>query len=331
MKRIIVAAAVAAAMSAGLASADVTKLRYATAAPEKTPWGVFMNKTNARAEEISEGSMKINVFWSSQLGDEQTVIRQTVKGRIDISAQSGVATSLIVPEFSLLGAPYLFDTSEQSDCVFDNHIRPIFEKRMQDAGLITLSWVEVGQPLIFSKTPIKTVDDIKNYKLRVPPARSNALYFKQVGANGIPMGVVDMVPALKTGQVNGISTSTVYGIAIGLYKLAPNVLDNFITHDIGTVTISKKVWGKLTEQQQKGLRAIDEAVDELRVGIRTTEKALKGKIAKAGIPVYRPNAEEMMAWRAAASPAQDKLVKEIGGDAPAIWEAILKAKKACSA
>jgi len=331
MKKLLTAALGVVILSTGAASADVRELRVTTAAPEKTPWGVYFKKANAEAEKISKNTMKLNMFWSSQLGDEQTSIRQTVKGRIDISGQSGVATSLIVPEFSLLGAPYLFDTVEQSDCVFDNHVRPIFEKRMQNSGLVTLSWVEVGKPLIFSNTPIKTVADIQNFKLRVPPARSNALYFEEVGANGVPMGVVDMVPALKTGQVNGISTSTVYGIAIGLHKLAANVLDNFITHDIGTVTVSKKIWKTLSADQQKGLNSYDTLVNELRVGIRKTEEALKGKVAAAGIPVYRPTEAEMKEWRKAASPAQDKLVKEIGGDAPAIWDAIMKAKTACKA
>ncbi len=329
MKRIALAAAAAGLLMTSSAMAEV-ELRYATAAPEPTPWGKFLLDSKVDVEKAAS-DLKLNIFFSSQLGDEQTTIRQVVRGRIDISGQSGVATSLIVPEFALLGAPFLFDSPKQSDCVFDKHVRPIFEGKMQDSGLVTLSWVEVGQPLVVSKTPIKTIADVKNYKLRIPPAQTSAQYYKVAGAAGVPMGVVDMVPALKTGQVDGIHTSIVYGIAIGLPKLAPNILTvPMFTHDIGTVTVSKKVWDKLSPAHQDALKLIDARVNELRTAIRGAEVGLLKKTAAAGVPVYTPTEAEQAEWKAAAAPAHKALVESIGGDAANIWQRIQDAKKACS-
>ncbi|MEQ9629740.1 MAG: TRAP transporter substrate-binding protein DctP [Roseitalea porphyridii] len=328
MKRVALAAAAAGLFLATSATAEV-ELRYATAAPEPTPWGKFLLDSKVDIEKAAP-DLKMNIFFSSQLGDEQTVLRQVVRGRIDVSGQSNTATSLVVPEFALLAAPYLFDSVKQADCVFDKHVRPIFEDAMIDSGLVPLSWVEVGQNILFTKTPVKTVADIKNYKLRVPPTRPAALYYEQLGAAGVPMGVVDMVPALKTGQIDGIATVTVYGIAIGLPKLAPNVTVINAAHDIGTVTVSKKTWDKLTPAHQDALRLIDAKVNELRTAIRGAEGGLLKKTEAAGVPVYYPSEDDMTHWRAAAQPAHDKLIEELGGDAPDIWMKIQAAKKACS-
>ena len=199
MQRILLTAAAAVFAAQSAVAADVTELRYGTAAPENTPWGTYLKKTIGVAEEAAQGTLKINAFYSSALGDEQTTLRQVVRGRIDMSGQSGVATSLVVPEIALLGAPFLFKDSAQSDCVFDNHVQPIFGPMLEEKGLILLSYVEVGWPTIFSTEPLNTVKAAQNLKVRVPPSNATTLYWKEVGAAGVPLGVVDMVPALKTG------------------------------------------------------------------------------------------------------------------------------------
>lgn len=323
------AIAAAALCVASAVNAEPREMRYATAAPEKTPWGKFLNDTIAEIHTKTD-KIKIVPYFSSALGDEQTVVRQTVRGRIDMSGQSGVATSLIAPSFELLNSAYLFDSAEQSDCMFDNHIGPIFAGQMENSGLVLISWVEVGHSYSQTKSKVHNLEDIQGMKLRIPPTSASKLFYDELGANAVPMGVVDMVPALKTGQVNGITTSTVYGIAIGLPKLAPFTLVHEATHDVGTVTVSKKIWDKLGEGEQTAIRVIDEKVNELRVAIRGAEKALLGKVAAAGAPVYELPEDEKIRWKAAGARAASRLVEEIGGDAPQIWEQIQKAKAACS-
>lgn len=332
MKRTLAATAAALAFTAHTAfAADMVEMRYATVAPEKTPWGAYLHKTIGVAEEAAQGTLKITPYFSAALGDEQTALRQVVRGRIDMSGQSGVATSLVVPEIALLGAPYLFTDAAQSDCVFDNHVKQIFGPMLEEKGLVLLSYVEVGWPTVFSTVPLNTVEEAQNVKLRVPPSKSATLYWSSVGAAGVPMGVVDMIPALKTGQVKGIHTSTVYGVALGLHKLAKHVTYNAPhTHDIGTVVVSGRVWKNLSEVQRSALLKTADYVDELRKGIRGAEQALLGKAAKEGATVTKIEGAAMAGWQAKAADAQQALVAEIGGQAAEIWERIKVAKKTCS-
>lgn len=329
-KMLLLAAAAAVSFGAQAARAEVTELRYATAAPEGTPWGAYLKTTIQVAEKAAGGTLKIVPYFSSQLGDEQTALRQTVRGRIDMSGQSNTATSLVVPEIALLAAPDLFKDAAQSDCVFDNHVSSIFGPMLDAKGLILLSYVEVGYGTVFSTVPLETPEQAKGLKIRIPPTNAVTLYWKELGAAGVPLGVVDMVPALKTGQVKAIHTSTVYGVAIGLPKLAPYLLyNNSGGHDVGTVTVSKKIWKTLTAKQQDALRLTSTYVSELRKGIRGAEQALLGKAEKAGAKVIRPTGAAMASWRKQAAAVQKALVAGIGGDAPAIWQRVLDAKKAC--
>ncbi len=330
MKLPFLSVAAAGLLASGIAAADVVELKYATVAPEKTPWGQhFLDRVNA-TEGAAEGSLKINMFFSSQLGDEPTVVRQLVRGRIDIAGQSNTATSLVVPEFSLLAAPFLFKDAKQSDCVFDNYVKPIFGPLMEKQGLILLSYMEVGFPSLYSKIPVETVADAQGLKIRVAPSKPYPLYWDAVGAASFPMGGSESVPAIKTGRVDALHTSTVFGLIVGYHKLGSNVTYLPSHHDIGAVVMSKKTWDKLTSEQQIALLKMGEEVDALRRDIRDTEQALLKKAeTEDGATVFRPSGAELEAFRAHGAKAQADLVASIGPSAEPIWAKIKEAVAAC--
>ena len=322
------AAALSLVISAGPAEA-VKELRVATAAPQQTPWGKWFDSVAKKVGEASGGKLKLNTFYSSQLGDEQSVIRQVVRGRIDIAGQSNTATSLVLPEFALLAAPYLWDSPEHADCVFDKYVGDIYGPMLNEAGLVLLTYVEVGHMITFTRKPVRVPADLKGYKIRVAPTKASVLFFREAGANAVPLGTLDAMPSLKTGNVNGATWPTVYGIAIGTHKLAPNVTLTRHSHQVGTLAMSKKVWDKLSAEEQGWIMEGANLVGFLRTGIRKAEGGLVAKIEKAGVPVYRPTEAETKLWRALGPPAQKKLVEEIGGRASEIWPKIQAAVKAC--
>jgi hypothetical protein len=46
------------------------------------------------------------------------------------------------------------------------------------------------------------------------------------------------------------------------------------------------------------------------------------------VQIYEPTAEEREAWRAAARPSYEKLVRQAGGESRRIYEALLEGKDA---
>ena len=94
------------------------------------------------------------------------------------------------------------------------------------------------------------------------------------------------------------------------------------SHQLGGVVISKKVWDGLNKQQQGWLLTALESVGFLRKAVRGAQAGmLAKKVIKEGATVYRPNAEEMKAWRAKAPAAQAQIIKDLGGESAEVWEA----------
>ncbi len=326
--RRLMACAVAALMAVG-ANADARELRSSTAAPEASPWGKVANAYAAKVAELSGGKLTIKTYFSSELGDEQTVARQVARGRLDMAGLSNTATSLLVPEFGLLSSPYAFENLEMADCVADNHLISTFSAAFDEAGVVTIAFLEVGYQIIFSKDPVKKPSDFKGMKVRAAPTKTDTLYLDAAGASAVPLGTTDSMPALKTGNVNAATWPTVYGIAIGTHKIAPHVVVTNHVHQIGTVIISKKIFDSLSEEEKGWVMDAGDVFKGFRPVLRGASDGLLKKIEGAGVPVYRPTEAEMAEWVSVAAGVQPQIVEEMGGNSAATWTAIEAAKKAC--
>ena len=312
-------------------AAQALELKLSLAPPPKTPWGVFATKVAAKVKEVSGGKLTIKVYFNNQLGgSEQNVIRQVVRGRIDMGGNSNTAISLVAPEFGLLASPYLWRDLKEADCVADKHLLSVYDGLLRKGGVVPLTWMEVGNQIVFAKKQIKTPADLGGVKLRTAPTPTDSIYMKVAGANSIPLGTAESMPALKTGVVAAATWPAVYGIAVGYHKVAPYVTVTNHSHQIGAVIVSKKVWDRLTKEQRGWMRASYEIAGFLRGVVRKAEAGLLAKIAKGGATVYRPNAEEIKAWRAKAPAAQEQIIKDFGGRSAEVWKRLQEARKACA-
>lgn len=324
-------ALVAAAVAAGSIAAEANELRLSAAPPLGSPWGEVAQKFVDKLAEVSGGELTVQPFMGGKLGGEQDVAKQIARGRVDMGVMSNTAVSLLVPTFGLLASPYAFDSAEQFDCVADNHLLDTYGEEFDKAGVMPLSWMEVGYQSIFSKPEVRVPSDLQGMKIRTAPSATDTLYIRETGATPVPLAPNDAVPAMKTGQVEAATQLSVFGISTGYDKVAPNIVLTRHQHQVGAIIMSERTWSKLTDQEKAWIEEAAPVFLELREAIRGAEVALLEKAASEGANVIELTEDELAEWKALAPAAQGAILKDLGGDAPAKWEAILEAKAACAA
>ena len=316
-------------ISSGTA-ANAKELRLSAAPPEGSPWGKVTLKFIDKVAELSDGKLTIKPFLGSKLGGEQDVVKQIGRGRIDMGVMSNTAVSLLVPEFSLLASPYAFDSPEEFDCVADKHLLATFSDDFDQAGIRTLSWMEVGYQVIFSKDiDIRTPDDLSGKKIRAAPSPTDSQFIIATGATAVPLSPKDTVPALKTGQVGAATMVSVFGMATGYPKVAPKIILTRHQHQVGGVIIAKKTWEQLSAEEQGWLNEAAPIFLELRQAIRGAEGALLKKSAGEGATVVELTDDELAAWKALVPEVQKTILDKMGGKASEKWDAIQSARAAC--
>lgn len=322
------------ALSAGLvlfgaAAQAETVLKLASVAPSGSPWGKWATGVAAKIEEVSGGELKIDLLLDAQAGDEQTILRQTAKGRLDIAFVSNVPLTLLSQEMAIPSTAYLFDSPEQGTCVAYEHLAGVLGGIMEGAGVVPLTWMEVGHYVLFSKKPLASPADLTGLKMRIAPSIADAALANAWGVQGVPMGTSDTIPALQTGSVDAAWFPTLFGIGIGTHKVAPHVTVTNHARLIGTVSVSSRTWAKLSDQEKQWLGVFTAAGPQLTEGILGAEPALLGKLEAAGVPVNKLVEEGSAAWKSAAEGVLNAVIEEAGGDAQAVADAIAAAKVAC--
>ena len=78
------------------------------------------------------------------------------RNRVQFANLSAIIVSTLVPETALLYAPYLFDSPEEADFIYDNYLTPIFTEMLDQKGLKFLLGVKLDSIMLFKIPCFKT-------------------------------------------------------------------------------------------------------------------------------------------------------------------------------
>ncbi|SHL81462.1 TRAP-type C4-dicarboxylate transport system, substrate-binding protein [Roseovarius marisflavi] len=306
-----------------------TELRLGTAAPSASPWGVWVQDVADEVEKASDGALRIRVIGDAALGREKTLLRQSMKGRLDMIMISNVYLSLIEQEIDLVSSPFLFDTTAQGSCVAVNHLGSILEHSMEAAQLVPLGWLEVGNVIVFSRDPIAAPSDLEGKKVRISETSVDMLFSRRLGAVGVPLGISDTILSLQTGSVDAAFLPAAFGVGIGIHKIAPHLTISNHTRLIGTIAVSKLTYDRLSPQEQKWLEIVTSSGPRLSANILDTEEKMLSHLPDAGVTVRQLSEGEKSAWRTTAKGIQDEFAASLGESAVQFLARIEAAKAAC--
>ena len=153
-------------------------------------------------EEKTDGRVKVNLYHGGVLGQSKTVL-DDVRGGVYTVGYSVPSYWYDSPYFTLtIGElPFAFDDNKVSSAVMSEfaqkYSKDIFEKLgVKDMGVTT-----TDPYVIFGVKPIRTIDDMKNKKIRVP-GRTFVQMLKEWGAVPTPMPNEDTYTALERGTLD---------------------------------------------------------------------------------------------------------------------------------
>jgi tripartite ATP-independent transporter DctP family solute receptor len=200
------AAGAAVAMPSIVLAAPEFKLKFANIMPADHPLNTRMTEAGRQIAEQTNGRVEIQIFPASQLGTDADMLSQLRSGALDFFAQTGLIVATLVPVASITGVGFAFSDYDQVwktvDGPLGKHIIDAFAK----ANLVAFDtmWDNGFRQTTSSTKPIRTPDDLKGFRIRVPPAPLWTSLFKALGAapTSIPWG--ETYSALQTKVADGL-------------------------------------------------------------------------------------------------------------------------------
>lgn len=170
------------------------------------PIDVTANEWKRLIEERSNGSMKVELFPSSQLGSKNDLIDQMLAGDSVITLADGAFyADRGVPDFGIVFGPYIFDNWDQCWKLTESDWWQEQSDKLEEKGLKLLAsnWMYGDRHLLTTK-PVKTVADLKGMKIRVPNNTIQVKGFEVLGATPTPMALGEVYTSLQQGTIDGL-------------------------------------------------------------------------------------------------------------------------------
>lgn len=266
-----------------LAMAEVV-IKFATLAPEGTPWMQIMRDMGREVERKSNGGVSFRFYPGGIAGDERDVIRKMRIKQLHGGAFTGFGMGLMLPESRVLELPFLFrDASEANHVVAA--IQPYFAKAFDPKGYVLLSLNEAGPVFIFSKPALRTIEDATRAKMWQWQGDTLVqAMFKAFGISPVPLTLPDVLPSLQSGLIDAC-----YGTPLGVlalqwftrvkYRVVPA-----ITRVMGAMVIARHQWQKLSPEERALVReTVQTYAAKATASVRQYEQKALPLLATSGI------------------------------------------------
>ncbi|MBR4741742.1 MAG: TRAP transporter substrate-binding protein [Desulfovibrio sp.] len=228
-----------------------TIIKIAGMKPEGEPETISMHKFGEYLTELSKGKYVVKVYPNSILGKEDAYIAQTRKGIIQMCA-TGTQTSALHPAMAMLETPMLFKDLAHARRAMDNGptFQLINKGFPEKSGLRTLNAFPLGFRHFYTKKPLKTVDDLKGLRLRVPNIPLYIEFAKACGISGQAMPFAEVHGALDQGIIDGGDSPLADIVSKKMYEITPEITLTGHILVIHSLYINEKFYQSLPDEEK---------------------------------------------------------------------------------
>ncbi|MFO1150447.1 MAG: TRAP transporter substrate-binding protein [Alsobacter sp.] len=239
-----------------------------------------------RIREATSGRLEINLFPANQLGSDTDLLTQVRSGGVEFFNLSSLILATFVPAAGIVNLGFLFTSYDAVWKAMDGELGAYIRAQIAKTPIMTVSkaWDNGFRHVTSSGREIRTPEDLKGFKLRVPAAPNLTSLFQALGAGPAPINFNEVYSALQTKVVDGqenplpiIATARLYEVQKSC-SLTGHVWDNY------WILGNKRAFDKLPKDVQEIVtREFDRSALDERADIAKLSESLRGDLSAKGM------------------------------------------------
>lgn len=228
-------------------------LRIATLAPRGSSWARVFDAWNNSLRQATNNQLSLRVYYGGSQGDERDVVRKIRIGQLDGASMTSTGLGLLARSVLVLQAPGVVEDYAQLDRA-RAALSADFQAQFLESGVRLLGWGDVGEGRIFSNRAITRPRDLRSVRPWV--WRDDSMFgefLSVVGANGVRLGVPEVLPALSTGQIDTFVASATAASALQWHTRVTHVTQQANSILVGATVLSQAKYESLSPELQTAL------------------------------------------------------------------------------
>jgi TRAP-type transport system periplasmic protein len=252
-------------------------IRMATMAPGGTAWAREFNAFAREVAQQTNGAVHIKWYFSGIVGDEPSMGQRLARGQIDGLASAGPLCERWAPSMRVLRVVGLLTTPSEATYANDR-LRPVFLGEFHKSGVVPLTIVPIGPHILFSRTPIRSLLDLRRAKLwvwdRDDVLRTELDAFR---VPTVPLPIEQAAAAFDDGRVDGFIAPASVALAFQWSAHTSYVTDLRLDYFTGCIVLADRAFDPLPAATQAILRQAG-----AKLGVRFAAVSLQQDAALLG-------------------------------------------------
>jgi tripartite ATP-independent transporter DctP family solute receptor len=262
--------------------------------PLTHPFHIFLEQAVKKVAERSDGKMEIQIFGNNQLGGDTQMISQVRANAIQFFQGGGIIQSVLIPEASLSGIGFAFDSYDKVWAALDGDVGAYIRGGFEKVGLHAFEkmWDNGFRQISSSKGAIETPDDLAGFKIRVPAGQLYVAVFESLGAAPTSINLAEVYSALQTKVVDGQENPLVVFNTAKFFEVQTNVsMTNHIWDGVWLYA-NGDAWQALSPDLQEIVAgSFNETADGQRAEIAKQNSSLQADLEAKGVAFNSPDIE----------------------------------------
>ncbi len=299
----------------GMAWAGPKVIKYAHFQPAKLdqPKQAAALAFKNYVESNTKGSLKVEIYPASQLGNAITVLEGLKLGSIEMAVVHDGPISPVFKPFMVYAIPYLFDDQAMAWTVVDGSFGQELAEAMRKAtGIRMFALADNGiRHFTNNKRIILSPADMKGLKIRVMPGPIWSKLVASLGASPSPVPWPELPAALQQGVVDGQENGVTNILAASLYQNQKYISLDGHVYSWHAYLMNDRFWNTLTVVEQKAVLRGVEIAKVIHRGMTSAQDTNAPTILSGvGMHVTPLSPEQVAEFRRMAQPAVRAWVEE---------------------
>lgn len=202
-----------------------TTLRLHTLVTSPHPYNTAAEWFGEELARRTNGALRSTLFPSAQLGTDRAVLDEMRLGTIDLMISTTNNAAAQLPAYDVFSLAYLFPDYES----FRRALRPagpivqriqaLYDERR--LGLVLLGFMLGGTRNLSAVRPVRSLEDLRGLKMRVPPSPAVARQWQALGTLPVTVNWAEVYTAVQTGVAQALESSLSGYLSERFFEVAP--------------------------------------------------------------------------------------------------------------
>ena len=280
---------VSALCTAGPAAAAERDLKIATSFPAGTTFVKELRKAGNTIEEETQGRVGLKIFPGGAMGTGKAVLRKIRIGQLHGAIVTANGLDRIAPQVAVYSMPFLFRNRAELAHVRE-HLDPVIRERVREQGFVLTGISEGGFSYLFSKEPIKDLEDLADSKIWAPEGDEiSTRMFRRAGAEPVSLPLSDVYTSLQSGMIDTVTIHPTGAIAMQWHTGVNYYTDAPLSFLMAMMVLDERVFEQLEPADREVVRSVleDKFAELDEINARDNAEALE-VLRERGIEAVEP-------------------------------------------